>query len=176
MNTATTSPRPQRRRCAMQSWGVHRGLPAPGKGLRACRSFECHLLLVCFGGVTRLDRSAREAPLSATRSSGGIDGSARPGMLASEPRTLCERGEPNCLSVVRKGARSVLASAAERRDSRGRNPLARGWAGVRPRKNGGRCRVANPAGSRARALAAGGRGQGWRGRATLPGAVAGSGR
>ena len=28
-------------------------------------------------------------------------------------------------------------------------PLARAWAGVRPRKSGGRCRVANPAGSRA---------------------------
>ena len=56
-------------------------------------------------------------------------------MRASELRTLRERSEPELLT--------------ERGSSEGDDPLARVWAGVRPRKNGGGCRAASPAGSRA---------------------------
>ena len=72
--------------------------------------FRVPHLLACCGGVTKRARPAREAPMSATRSGGGIDDSARSGIVASELRTPRERGEPERL--LRGGSPEEISSGA----------------------------------------------------------------
>ena len=107
--------------------------PGTGEGPAGLPLLRVPHLLVCFKGVTKPGR--RTGHHCQHRAGGGIGDSARPGMLASELPTIRERSEPD---------QSFDGESPE-----GDDPLARAWAGVRPRKNGGGCRVANPAGSRA---------------------------
>ena len=67
-------------------------------------------LLACSGGVTGRDRPAREAPLSATGTCGGIGDAARSGMPVSEPPTSRERSEPE--RFLRGGSPEEIFSGA----------------------------------------------------------------
>ncbi len=136
MNTpTTTSPRPQRRRCALRSWGVSRGLPAPGEAPRVCRSLGSATLAGLFW------RRHRVAP------DGGKPEARRP---RSEVRRGAIRLGRGCwrANLVHSASEASLITLCAGRVQRA-CPLARAWAGVRPRKKRGGCRVANPAGSRA---------------------------
>ena len=135
MNTTSTSACSGRdRHHAESSRGVRRGRLAPREVRVLAAPWGVPLLLACFVGVT--GPACRPAGQRCQRRAGGYMGnSVRPGMRASELRTLRERSEPELLT--------------ERGSPEGDDPLARVWAGVRPRKNGGGCRAASPAGSRA---------------------------
>ena len=107
------------------------------------------LLLACSVGVTKL-RSRHGTPLSTPGAGGGMGDLARSGIWASEPRRLREYGEPVTFPFFGKGA--IALRPAQRRGGVQRSPTFGAGTGRREARKifyDGRCRVANPAGSRA---------------------------
>ena len=125
MNTPTTSPRPQRRGSAMQSCGVSRGRLAPKRGLRVCRSFECH---TCWPVV-----EASPSPFA-----------ARDTIVSTGPVAAwairAGRGYWRA-NFVHSGSASEPNPSFHGESPEGDDPLARVWAGARPSVSSGEPRA-----------------------------------
>ena len=126
-----------------------------------CRSLGSAFVAGLFCRRHQVPFGARDTIVSA-RSGGGVGDSARSGMRASELRTLRERSEPNHSFGGESPEGLPFGAGLGRREAQKKWVAGAGWRTL--------------PGSRAGALAASGDGRGRRLRATLPGAVAGSGR
>ncbi len=140
MNTASTGtlPRPQRRGSDLRSWGVRRGHLAPWelRGLAAPWGVKAGAWCVLREGVTKARPAAHGDTIVSARGPVAAWG-IRPGRGFGRANFV-HGASGESLNSQRSGERSPEV-----------NPLARVWAGVRPSKNGGGCRAASPAGSRA---------------------------